>query len=95
MRPQARLAARKKAKMIKHKYLNLTMRLKRGRAKADWKYRNRVGQKAESFRKVHLTLFCLTMHVYASHMSVLSVYKTCLSEVCMCMSMYEISKLLV
>ena len=54
LRPQARLAARKRAKRVKHKYLNLTMRQKRGRSKTDWRYRNRVGQKAESFRKVCL-----------------------------------------
>ena len=54
LRPQARFAARKKAQEIKHKYLKLPLRLKRGRPKSDWRYRNRVGQKAESFRKVHL-----------------------------------------
>ena len=53
LRPQARLAARKRANKVKHKYLSLTMRLKRGRSRSDWKYRNRVGQRAESFRKVY------------------------------------------
>ena len=38
LRPQARFAARNRAREIKHKYLNLTLRLKRGRAKSDWRY---------------------------------------------------------
>ena len=54
LRLQARFAARKRATKVKHKYLNLTMRLKRGRSRADWRYRNRVGQRAESFRMVCL-----------------------------------------
>ena len=53
LRPQARFAARNRARKIKHKYLNLTLRLKRGRTKSDWRYRNRVGQKANTFRKVY------------------------------------------
>ena len=52
LRPQARFSARKKAQQIKHKYLNLTSRLKRGCPKSYWKYRNRVGQKADALRKV-------------------------------------------
>ena len=56
LRPQACFAARKKAQKIKHKYLNLPLRLKRGCPKSDWRYRNRVGQKAESFRKVHFKI---------------------------------------
>ncbi|XP_064399682.1 uncharacterized protein LOC135346105 isoform X2 [Halichondria panicea] len=51
LRPQARFSARKKTQQIKHKYLNLTSRLKRGRPKSYWKYRNRVGQKADALRK--------------------------------------------
>ena len=62
LRPQARLAARKRAAKVKHKYLNLTMRLKRGRTRADWRYRNRVGQRAESFRNV-----CLHIHVHNNY----------------------------
>ena len=76
MRPQARLVARKKAKMVKHKYLNLTMRLKRGCAKADWKYRNRVGQ---IFQKGTFNIILLDyMHV----MRVICLY--CLCKVCKC-----------
>ena len=60
LRPQARLAARMKARKVKNKYLNLTMRLKRGRAKADWKHRNRVGKRAESFRKVNTCDYSVT-----------------------------------
>ncbi len=48
LRPQARFSARKKT------YLNLTSRLKRGRPKSYWKYRNRVGQKADALCKVKI-----------------------------------------
>ncbi len=57
LRPQARFAARKKAQQVKHKYMNLTSRLKRGRPKSDWRYRNRVGQKSDALRKVQ----CVTI----------------------------------
>jgi len=52
LRPQARSVVRKRAKQINHKYLHLPSRIKRGRAKSDWRYRNRVGQRAEALRKV-------------------------------------------
>ena len=60
LQPQARLAARKRAKIVKYKYLNLTLRLKRGLTRSDWRYRNRVGQRAESFR----------IHVYNMYMCI-------------------------
>jgi len=40
-----------RAKQINHKYLHLPSGIKRGRAKSDWRYRNRVGQRAEALRK--------------------------------------------
>ena len=52
---------------MKHKYLNLTLRLKRGRTRSDWRYRNRVGQRAESFRKVQI-------HVYNMYMCIILVH---------------------
>ena len=52
LRPQARLLSKKRAKQIQYKYLTLPPRIKRGRAKDDWRYRNRVGHKAETLRKV-------------------------------------------
>lgn len=45
LRPQARNAARRRAKAINHKYRAL---IRRGRVRDDWRHRNRVGQKADA-----------------------------------------------
>ena len=48
-----RRQARQRAKQIKRKYLALPLLLQRGRKKTDWRFRNRVGQKADALRKVY------------------------------------------
>ena len=44
--------AQQKAKQIKRKHLALPLLQKRGRKKKDWRFHNRVGQKANALRKV-------------------------------------------
>ena len=51
LRPQARLAARTRAKEISRKYCSLSYLQKRGRSRNDWKYQGRVGKKADTLRK--------------------------------------------
>ena len=55
LRPEARKAAQKMAQKISRKYKALPTMTRRGRHKMDWKYRNRVGQKADKLRKVSIT----------------------------------------
>ena len=60
--PEARKSVRKRAQQILKKYQPLPHSVRRGRQKCNWRYRNRVGQKAMELRMVH-------MHVDAySHM---------------------------
>lgn len=51
LRPQARLAARRRAKEISRKYSSLPYLQKRGRLRNDWRYQGRVGKKADTLRK--------------------------------------------
>ena len=52
LRPEARKAARERAKKICRKYRPLPHSVKRGRPKTNWRYHNRVGRKADELRKV-------------------------------------------
>ena len=56
IRPELRNAVRKQARIqalnICRKYRRLPMRSRRSLAAKDWRYRNRVGMKADSLRKV-------------------------------------------
>lgn len=52
LRPEARKQARKRAQKICRKYRPIPSAVKRGRTKSDWRYRNRVGSRADNLRKV-------------------------------------------
>ena len=60
IRPELRNTVRKQARMqalkVCQKYRKLPLRSRRGPAAKDWRYRNRVGIKADSLRKVHVLL---------------------------------------
>ena len=50
--PNARKAAKNRAKAVSKKYKSLPAKIKRGRIRSDWRIRNRVGAKVEQLRKV-------------------------------------------
>ena len=52
LRPEARKAARNRAKLICKKYRSLPHYVRRGQKRGDWRYRNRVGRKASELKKV-------------------------------------------
>ena len=54
LRPEARKSVHKRAQQILRKYRPLPQSIKRGRKKGDWRYQNRVGQRASTLRKVCL-----------------------------------------
>lgn len=60
LRPEARKSIRKRAQQILRKYRPLPQSVKRGRKKSDWHYRNRVGQRASTLRKVYAYLHVQT-----------------------------------
>lgn len=47
-------AKQRRAKQIKQKYLTLPLLLRRGRKRNDWRFRGRVGQKADTLKKVNV-----------------------------------------
>lgn len=58
IRPELRKTVRKQARIqalkVYQKYQKLPLRSRRGPAAKDWRYRNRVGMKADCLRKVHI-----------------------------------------
>ena len=60
IRPELRSTIRKQARMqalkVCQKYRKLPLRSRRGPAAKSWRYRHRVGMKADRFRKVHILL---------------------------------------
>ena len=51
LRPEARKRARQRAQKICRKYRPIPKSVTRGRHKNDWRYRNRVGKKANELQK--------------------------------------------
>ena len=49
---------KKKPKIYLKKYKSLPIYAKRGKPRGDWRYRNRVGQKATELRKAELKIVC-------------------------------------
>ena len=65
LRPEARKRARQRAQKICRKYRPIPNSVRRGRYKKDWRYRNRVGRKANELRKVISTIMCIyLLHGY-------------------------------
>ena len=53
LRPEARKSIRKRTQQILRKYRPLPQSVRLVRKKSDWHYRNRVGQRASTLRKVY------------------------------------------
>ena len=56
--------AQQRARQIKLKYLALPLLQRKGRKREDWRFRNRVGQKADTLRKVIINIIMSKLHMY-------------------------------